>query len=53
MLDWDDLIKYKVKWGLQSLKYIGEVDTMAQKNRNNKGSSGNAANGANQNNKGK
>lgn len=28
MLGWTDLVGYKVKWGLQNLKYIGEVDAL-------------------------
>lgn len=28
MLDWQDLIKFKVKWGLESLKFIGEAENI-------------------------
>ncbi len=39
MLEWNDMINYKVKWGLESLKFIGEVDNIdnnTTNKRNNK-----------------
>lgn len=33
MLEWNDMVHYRVKWGLESLRYIGEVEEISKNNK--------------------